>query len=49
MISYLKKKKKHLTMNLDDDENADERYSESTAVNRWLFNKDTIDLVLINL
>lgn len=32
----------------DDDENV-EKDIPNTAVNRWLFNKDTIDLVLINL
>ena len=32
----------------DDDENV-EKDIPNTAVNRWLFNKDTIDLVLTNL
>lgn len=32
----------------DDDENV-EKDIPNTAVNRWLFNKDTIDLVLSNL
>mgnify|MGYP000119846945 CR=1 FL=1 len=41
-------KKKHFDDEFDDDENV-EKDIPNTAVNRWLFNKDTIDLVLINL
>ena len=45
MISYPKKKKEAFDDEFDDDENV-EKDIPNTAVNRWLFNKDTIDLVL---